>query len=143
MNQHMENIQSESVTAAIAVMRAHIQALNARDGEAIAATLHFPHYRLTDGQVKVWDGPENYLSDFRARAGGEWGHSDWCRLDVVHASEDKVHLDVQVQRFSRDGSLLIAFDSLWVIARLSGVWAAQFRSSFAPDARIRSGGERR
>ena len=79
MTLHEENNQSESVTAAVAVMQAHIKALNARDGEAIAATLHFPHYRLTDGNVKVWDGPESYLSDFHARAGGEWSHSGWGR----------------------------------------------------------------
>ncbi|MGI9391572.1 MAG: hypothetical protein ACR2O1_16060, partial [Boseongicola sp.] len=49
---------------------------------------------------------------------------------------DKVHLDVQVDRFTKDGSPLISFLSLWVLARIDGKWAAQLRSSFAPDAQI-------
>lgn len=133
------NHQSSSVKASLFVMQAHLDALNARDGDAIAATLHFPHYRLTDGKLKVWEGPENYLADFHSRAGQNWGHSAWGRLEVVHVSEDKVHLDVLVQRFGSSGDLLIEFESLWVIARINDVWAAQLRSSFAPDAQIVSG----
>ena len=120
---------TESINAAMAVMKAHIDGLNARDGDAVAKTLHFPHYRLTDGQLKVWQTSDSYLSDFRARAGSNWGHSDWGRLEVIHAGADKVHLDVEVKRFAADGSLLVTFSSIWVIAKLNGVWAAQLRSS--------------
>jgi len=132
---------ADSITAAKQVMQAHIDSINARDGAAIAATLHFPHFRLTDGRLKTWETPDSYLSDFRSRAGQEWSHSAWGHLNVVHANATKVHLDMEVQRFATDGSLMIAFSSLWVIAKIDGVWAAQLRSSFAPDARIIAEGD--
>ncbi len=121
----------ESVAAALTVMADNIRALNAGDERAFARTLHFPHFRLSGGKMKVWETPDDYFSDFHARAGGEWHHSAFEDIRVVDASADKVHLDVRVDRFRADGSLLARFRSLWVIARIDGVWAAQLRSSFA------------
>lgn len=132
---HSEDF-SRSISAAMQVMQAHIDGINAQDRDAIAATLHFPHYRLTDGKLKVWESSDRYLSDFHTRAGGDWSYSAWGHLKVVHAGNDKVHLDVLVERYTADGTLLIAFPSLWVIALIGDVWAAQLRSSFAPDDRI-------
>lgn len=130
---------STSIAAAMDVMQAHIDGINARDSDAIAETLHFPHYRLVNGNLKVWNTSESYLSDFRARAGENWNHSAWGKLRVVHADADKVHFDVLVERFSEDGDLLTSFPSLWVVANVAGVWAAQLRSSFAPDAKFSTG----
>jgi len=122
----------EAIEAAKGVMHAHIRALNAGDEAALAATLHFPHYRLSGGRLRTWEGPETYLADFHARAGDGWHHSAWDALDVIAAEPSKVHLDVRFTRYREDGSVLGRFRSLWVIARIDGVWAAQLRSSFAP-----------
>lgn len=120
---------------AIAVMHAHITALNAHDADAVAGTLHFPHYRLAGDTVKIWETPDQYFADFQARAGDTWGHSEWGRMDILKATDTKVHLDVEVLRFDRDGQPMVAFDSLWVVTCIGGVWAAQMRSSFAPEGR--------
>ncbi len=128
----------EAETAALAVMQAHISALNARDNAAIAATLHFPHYRLAEGHLKVWEAPDSYFADFSARAGDDWSHSAWGDLTILRSSPDKVHIDVLVERYSADDHLTVSFRSLWVIARLDGRWAAQLRSSFAPDSTFAS-----
>lgn len=120
-----------AVAEARAVMHAHVAALNARDSAGLAATLHFPHYRLSGGSLKVWETPDSYLADFLARAGEGWSHTRWNYIAVVAASADKVHLDISFTRYRADGSALGTFRSLWVIARLGGRWAAQLRSSFA------------
>ncbi len=122
----------EAIRQARAVMAAHLEALNARDEMALAATMHFPHYRLSGGVLRTWQGPETYFSDFRARAGGDWHHTRWDSIDVLAASPEKVHLDVRFTRFREDDSVLARHRSLWVIAWLDGIWAAQLRSSFAP-----------
>jgi hypothetical protein len=121
-----------AIEAARAVMAAHLEALNAQDSAAMAATLHFPHYRLSGGVMRVWEDADIYLADFRKRAGGEWHHTRWDSIDVLAAAPDKVHLDVRFTRFREDDSVLARHRSLWVISCLDGRWAAQLRSSFAP-----------
>ncbi|MEM7378325.1 MAG: hypothetical protein AAF460_12570 [Pseudomonadota bacterium] len=116
---------------ALAVMDAHIAALNARDATALAATLHFPHHRLSGTTWKTWETAEHYFADFLARAGDGWARSEAGDIAVVGVSENKVHLDVEIRRFDADDALLTAFRSLWVIVDIDGVWAAKVRSSFA------------
>jgi hypothetical protein len=125
------NDGADPYSEAVAVMHAHVSALNAHDEAALAATLHFPHYRLSQGRMKVWQTPDDYFADFRARAGEDWHHTKWDSLDLLAAVPDKVHLDVRFTRYRADGSAIGHFRSLWVIARLNGKWAAQLRSSFA------------
>jgi hypothetical protein len=120
-----------AVAAAMAVLDAHIVALNARDEKALVATLHFPHYRLTGGRMQVWEKPAGYLKDFYARAGADWHHSAWDFRKPVAAEADKVHLDVQFTRYRADNSAIGSYRSLWIVSKLDGRWAAQVRSSFA------------
>jgi len=127
----MTDIDEKALAAARGVMAAHMEALNARDGEALAATLHFPHYRLASGRLQCWETSETYLADFFARAGDGWDHSAWDRLEPIAASPDKVHLDVAFTRYRKDDSVLGQFRSLWIHTCIDGRWAAAFRSSFA------------
>jgi len=112
-------------------MQAHIKALNNKDPKAIAATLHFPHHRLSGTTWKTWETAENYFEDFLNRAGSDWKRSAFENIKVVDASENKVHLDAEIHRFDSGDSLITSFRSLWVIIEIDGVWAAKVRSSFA------------
>ena len=125
------DITDRAVAAAQAVMQAHITALNSRDQAAIAATLHFPHVRLSGTTLKIWDSEDTYFADFLARAGGDWHHSAFADIRLLRAAADKVHLDAEIRRFAADGSLITSFRSLWVITCEAGRWAAKMRSSFA------------
>lgn len=120
-----------AIRAAMAVLDDHISALNARDEKALVATLHFPHYRLTGGQMKIWARPDHYLKDFYARARSEWHHSAWDFRKPISAGPDKVHLDVQFTRYRVDNSVIGSYRSIWIVAKVGGRWAAQCRSSFA------------
>lgn len=126
-----ETGRDEAIVAARGVMSAHFKALNARDEFALSSTLHFPHYRLSGGTLRTWTEPDDYFSDFLARAGDGWHHSTLDVIDVIAADADKVHLDVRFTRYREDGSRLGTFRSMWVIAKLEDHWAAQLRSSFA------------
>ena len=125
------DITDRAVAAAKAVMQAHITALNSRDQAAIAATLHFPHVRLSSTTLKIWDSEDTYFADFLARDGGDWHHSAFADIRMLRAAADKVHLDAEIRRFAADGSLITSFRSLWVITCEAGRWAAKMRSSFA------------
>ena len=121
-----------AISLAIAVMRQHADALNTHDEEKLARTLHFPHFRMSGTSLQVWKTPESYFSDFRERAGSTWARSDFPDIQVVGMAGDKVHLDVKVARYDHAGNEITTFRSLWIITRENGIWAAKFRSSFAP-----------
>ena len=112
-------------------MDAHINALNNRDAKAIAATLHFPHHRLSGTSWKTWKTPEHYFDDFLLRAGNDWNRSAFNDIKVLDSSDNKVHLDAEILRYNVDDELISSFRSLWVILEYNGVWAAKVRSSFA------------
>jgi hypothetical protein len=112
-------------------MRAHIDALNAHDEPGVAATLHFPQFRMNGATLKTWETSESYFKDFRARAGSNWARSEFNDIRVLQASEDKVHLDAEIKRYDGAGQVISTFRSLWVITLQDGRWAAKFRSSFA------------
>ena len=101
--------EDEAVTAALAVMDAHIAAL------------------------KIWETEDSYFADFLARAGGDWHHSAFAGIRVIRASAGKVHLDAEIRRFTEGNRLITSFRSLWVITNEIGRWAAKMRSSFAPE----------
>ncbi len=117
---------------ALKVLDNHILALNARDPNAIAATLHFPHFRLSGTGLKEWPTPQTYFDDFKSRAGGDWSHSEFRDIKIVDSSQTKVHVDLEVLRYDANNELIARFRSLWVLTYDHGRWAAKFRSSFAP-----------
>lgn len=121
----------DNVAQALAVLDAHITALNAGDEARLAATLHFPHYRLAGGKMQIWQTPDTYLSDFHRRAGPEWHHTSWDFRHVIVAGSEKIHFDVQFTRYRADNSAIGSYRSLWIVARLDGRWAVQARSTYA------------
>jgi len=124
-------MNNSALKASLSVMDAHIQALNARDAKAIAATLHFPHHRLSGTTWTTWETAEHYFDDFLLRAGGNWQRSEFNDIKVIDSSADKVHIDVEIIRYDSDDNVIISFRSLWVIVNIDGTWAAKVRSSFA------------
>lgn len=128
---NMPEHYSAEVNEARAALDRHMSALNERNRTGLAAALHFPHFRLTGGRMKVWDRPDTYLDDFYARAGDGWHHSAWDFVTPIAAGPDKVHLDVQFTRYRADGSSMGSFRSLWVVTNVNGIWATQLRSSYA------------
>ncbi|MEM6308586.1 MAG: hypothetical protein AAF754_00945 [Pseudomonadota bacterium] len=122
----------QEIRAAFGVMQAHIQALCEQDETAMSETLHFPHYRLSGAELKVWPTAEHYFSDFRLRAGSNWRRSEFRDIQALRASGNKVHLDAEIVRFDDKDNVIVSFRSLWVITYEDGIWAAKFRSSFAP-----------
>jgi hypothetical protein len=126
------NTNEAAISAALEVMDKHVSALNEQNASALATTLHFPHYRLVGTSLKVWETAETYFDDFKDRAGDNWAYTKLASVMPISATENKVHLDVEINRFDAKDRLLAGFRSIWVITKINGIWAAQFRSSFAP-----------
>jgi len=124
-------MNNASVQAGIQLMEAHIDALNKHDAAGVAATLHFPHHRLSGTTWKTWETAEHYFDDFLKRAGTDWSRSVFTDIKALQSSAKKVHLDAEIRRYNSSDTLITSFRSLWIIIEIDGVWAAKARSSFA------------
>ncbi|MCZ6640014.1 MAG: hypothetical protein O7F71_00435 [Gammaproteobacteria bacterium] len=121
--------------AALKVMEDFLTAFNARDEQAWANTLHFPHVRLASGRVKVFANAAEFVAatdlDAFATSSG-WDHSEWDTLEVIQVSSHKVHLAVAFSRYTATGEKLASYPSFYVVEKLDGRWGVRARSSFAP-----------
>ena len=121
--------------AAMGVLDEFMRAFNARDGEAMCRTFHYPHVRFASGAVRTYQTHEDCVEQtdfarFAQRFG--WDHSTWDSRTVVQANADKVHVMVVFSRYNADDEQISQFDSLYIIARVDGRWGIRSRSSFAP-----------
>lgn len=122
----------EAVAAAQGVLDAFMAAFNARDVEAFEATFNFPSVRLASNTLTLIERGFHRPEMFTTGALAEWERSAWERRAVIHAGPEKVHIDTRFARYRKDGSLIGAFDSIYVITREDGHWGIKARSSFAP-----------
>jgi hypothetical protein len=122
-----------AVSAGLNVLERFLDAFNARDAQAWARTLHFPHVRFTAGQVQQWASAEDYArsNDIAALADTGWAFTRWDRVLPVHADADKVHFAVRFTRYDAQERAIASFDALYVVTKLQGSWGVQARSSFA------------
>ncbi len=123
---------SAQINAAQDVLDAFMAAWNARDAGGVRTSFNFPHVRFASGQVRVLSAEDVNDGMYAGAALSEWGRSAWLRREVIHAGADKVQLDTRFARFRPDGSLISAFDSIYIVTLQDGRWGVQGRSSYAP-----------
>ncbi|GAA2251269.1 hypothetical protein GCM10010232_44080 [Streptomyces amakusaensis] len=114
---------------------AFLDALNSRSVPDWARTLHYPHLRVSDGEVTVWETEEEYAERSepevaRLLASG-WDRSGWESVELIQRSADQVHAQVRFARYDREGVSLGSFESLYVLTRREGRWGVLARIAFA------------
>lgn len=87
---------------------------NARDPEAWAASLNYPHVRFASGTVTAWESDEEFAPTlaFENLPATAWDHSHWLTREVTLASPGKVHIATVLQQpvKSTNRSINSAFD---------------------------------
>lgn len=124
-----------AIDGAMTSLDDYMMAFNARDPEAWAATLNYPHVRIASDTVRVWETEAEFADymDFDAFAERfGWDHSKWDAREAVQAGPDKVHIAVTFSRYNATGEKIATFDSLYIMTKQNGAWGTQARSSFAP-----------
>ena len=109
-------------------------AFNARDPQAWAATLNYPHVRFASNEVKVYNTAEEFareMQDYPKRL-APWNHSRWESMRVIQSGPDKVPFEVTFVRYDASGKEIGKFPSLYIVTLKNGHWGVQARSSFAP-----------
>ena len=130
----MSETTSTSAEAGISAAKAFIDAFNAQDHEALAATLNYPHVRLANGRFVTVASAEEFVT--RSAKGTAileaegWDHTELTKVDVVHAGPEKVHLALSIDRCHEDGEVYNHFETLWIATLDAEHWGIQFRSSY-------------
>jgi hypothetical protein len=125
-------VDAAQIDAAMACLDAFMTAFNARDVKAFEATFNFPSVRLASGKFVIIEPGYHHPGMFDQGALKDWHHSAWERREIIHAGEDKVHIDTRFTRYRADGSVIGGFDSIYVVTKEDGHWGVKARSSFAP-----------
>jgi hypothetical protein len=120
------------IAAAMTCLDEFMAAFNARDLAAFEATFNFPSVRIASNKLAIIEKGYHKADMFDRGAPTEWDHSGWDRRNVIHAGPDKVHFDTRFTRYRKDGSVLGAFDSIYVVTDQNGHWGIKARSSYAP-----------
>ncbi len=125
---------SQSIAGAMQAMDEFMLGFNARDMDAWAASLNYPHVRFASGTVTVWNTPEEFKqrNPFAGLANSGWDHSHWLTRDVTLVSPGKVHIATVFQRFNSDNQVIGTYESLYIVTKVDGHWGTQARSSLAP-----------
>ena len=130
-----ESGRAQAEQAALSVLDDFMTAFNAYDAEAWSATLHYPHFRLASGQMRIDEGGppavERLRGALRRLRSSGWHRSAWDRRRIVHVGPTKVHIDTQFTRYREDGSVIATYDSLYIVTLEDGRWGVKMRSSFA------------
>ena len=121
-----------SIDAAMKCLDDFMSTFNARDIAAWQDTFNFPSVRLASNTLVIIDKDYHQPDMFGRGALAEWDHSAWARRQVIHAGDDKVHIDTRFVRYRADGSVIGGFDSIYVVTCEDGHWGVKARSSFAP-----------
>ena len=124
----------QAIVGAMAALDEFMLSFNARDPQAWAASLNYPHVRFASGGVTVWQSAEDFAQTraFESLSRLGWDHSHWLSRDVTLASPDKVHVATVFQRFNSDNQPIATYQSLYIVTNVDGHWGTQARSSLAP-----------
>ena len=124
----------QAIVGAMAALDEFMLSFNARDPQAWAASLNYPHVRFASGGVTVWQSAEEFAQTraFESLSRLGWDHSHWLSRDVTLASPDKVHVTTVFQRFNSDNQPIATYQSLYIVTNVDGHWGTQARSSLAP-----------
>jgi hypothetical protein len=126
-----------SEAEAAKAIEAYFGGFNTHHQELYLNSLHFPHVRINGkGHVlivqKVSDLlPLDDLLAYLTKKEG-WHHSTLDSVEVIHASEIKVHFKIEFSRYKADESMYAVYKSIWIITKKDDHWGIQARSSYAP-----------
>jgi len=125
---------SQTEEEVMGVLDAFMASFNASDPEAHTATLHFPHFRLAQGDMASVQTREDAISThkfiFKNLPSTGWYRSEWLDRKIISISDSKAHVATRFRRLREDGSEIVATESLYVLTKDNGRWGIKLRSSY-------------
>ncbi len=121
---------SRNQAAALAALDAFVGAWNSHEIATLARTIHYPHVRVADRQIEMWNDMDAFIAGTEAGRQRTWYQ---MRVDQVRAAQvtaNGVNLVLSFSRLARDGSLMSKDEGLFLVTWREGAWKIQARSTF-------------
>lgn len=118
-----------NAAAAAAAVTAFFTAWDTHDAPAVAATLHYPHVRVADGQVEIWKSAAAYLDGPEPGRQRTWYRTRIDGTAVVQTSVNGSNVTVSFTRLGRDGHELSKDEGVYLAVLRDGAWKIQARST--------------
>ncbi len=112
------------------VYREFFRADSARDAQAWADVMSYPHVRVAaDGRVHHFETAADYAASasWTARAATGWVRSEGVEPERVHACADMVHLAGGWTRYNAEDEAILENRVVYILTRLDGSWGIQAR----------------
>ncbi len=126
---------ADQQTAALGAYRRFFAGFNSREAQAWAASLHFPHVRVSSrGPVQ----PVPSLGDHVAAMSWNpveatgWDHSTEHEPEIVHTGDSRFHIAGGWTRYTKDDEPILSSYVTYVVTRLGDSWGIQSRFAVDP-----------
>ena len=104
---------------------------NTRDVAVWSSSLHFPHVRPSAAEFDVFSTADDYIRArqdvFKNVLALGWHRSQWDSRQVLHVSEDKMHIAGQYSRRREAGERISTQQVTYIVTRHDGRWGIQSR----------------
>jgi hypothetical protein len=121
---------SRNEAAARAAVDAFVQAWNSHDISTLARSVHYPHVRIADRQIEMWNGADEFIAGTEAGRQRTWYQLRVDQIRAVQVTATGVNLVLSVNRIARDGTVMSKDEGLFLVTLRDGAWKLQARSTF-------------
>lgn len=110
---------------ALETVRAYFQAWNSHDPRALGAALHYPHVRIGDGAVEVWNSVAELLAGPEPGRQRTWFETRLDQAEVVQVCANGVNVAVTYSRRDRAGEVMSKYEAVILVVRRDDAWKVQ------------------
>jgi hypothetical protein len=121
---------ARNAAAARVALDQFVQAWNGHEIELVARTIHYPHVRIADQQVEMWNTADEFIAGTEAGRQRTWSQLRIDQVRPVQVSANGVNLVLSFSRLARDGSVMSKDEGLFLVTLRDGAWKIQARSTF-------------
>ena len=120
---------ARNAAAAHEALDRFIQAWNTHDIETLARAVHYPHVRMADRQLEMWNSADEFIAGTEAGRQRTWYQLRLDQVRPVQVTANGVNLVVRFSRLARDGSVMSHDEGLFLVTLREGAWRIQARST--------------
>jgi hypothetical protein len=114
-----------NAAAGRAAVEAFFRAWNTHDPNRLASAMHFPHVRIADQAVAVWNTAADFLAGPEPARQRTWFETRLDALEIVQSCANGVNAAVTYSRRGRNGEVFSSYEALVLIVNRADGWKVQ------------------